>query len=233
MIKPISFLPNAPEELIYLFGKISQGKEILGRLLADQRMKRSWMEIKKKCRDAENFRRLWGEIFYRFKKSNFPPRAKVGNRLRRAAKKAIELREIITNTSLDRPAFDFFSNEDGLAVFMVGNWETLEKEERQSIAYQRLPYWHSMEEFLLMLAQRAESCAKETMTNKRIAERDTHEKQLNYFVRHLAIYFCDHFGGPMKGTLANIASVVFEKSINESFDKEYVSQRLRHEKGGA
>ena len=78
------------------------------------------------------------------------------------------------------------------------------------------------------LGQRARTHAKEAMSENRTVDRETYDWQLNYFVRRLAIYFRQHLDGPMEGTLANIASVVFEKQI----DKKLVRQALRYEKGG-
>jgi len=229
--KPNDFLPHAPDALVKLLGKISSGKDILRRLLTDPKMNRSWALIGQRCSDAEDYRRLWSEIVYALKKACFPPpsRAKVRDHFRRIAKDAETLANRITEGPLDRETYEFFPDDDAEDAFKVENWAALRPDERLDVADRNLARWPSMTGLLEEFARRAKTHAEEAMSEKRTVERDTHDRQFNYFVRHLAGYFRKHLDGPMKGTLANIASVVFERDI----DEKLVRQALSHEKGGA
>lgn len=218
---------NSKRDTLYLTDnfKISKKNKILERLLTDPKMKKPWTQISTFCTD---YSELWSEIFMALWKSHekVPLRGKQRGTFQRLAQDAENLAGAIANGPLNRLFFEFFSDQDGLAVFMVENWEALGEEKRQKVAYKMLPYWHSMEELLLMLSQGAKRCAKEALTNKRIVERETHDRRLNYFVRHLARYFKEHTGKHRDATLAVIASVVFEENI----DLKMVRQALRHQK---
>src|SRR4051812_22177813 len=67
----MSWLPNAPVDLIYLHGRIGKrhDREVLCRLLRDSRMRRAWTEIDKRVNaggrpSRETYQRLFGIINY-------------------------------------------------------------------------------------------------------------------------------------------------------------------------
>ena len=231
MPNPNDFLPSAPEALVNLLSRISRGKDILRRLLTDPRMKRSWTEIGKRCSGAQNYRRLWYEIVYALLKIKHPKpsRAKTRDQFLRMAADAEKLADTTADGPLDRLTFEFFPDDEAQLAFKVSNWATLGVEKRLKLAYQNLAWWPSMTGLLEEFAQHARKCAQEAMLEKRTVDRETYDRQFNDFVRCLAGYFRQHLGGPMETTLANIASVVFDRQI----DKKMVRQALRHEKGGA
>jgi len=231
MTNPNDFLPSAPDALVNLLSQTSRGKDILRRLLTDPRMKRSWVLIGKRCSSTWDYIKLWNEVVYVLLKiqNPEPSRAKKRKHFLGIAKDAEKLASTITNGPLDRLTFEFFPENEAYLAFKVNNWPALGKEERLEVARLNLAWWPSMTGVLEEVARRAKTHAEEAMSEKRTVDRDTPDRQFNYFVRHLASYFCKHLDGPMEGTLANIASVVFERQI----DKKFVKQALRHEKGGA
>jgi len=231
MTNPNDFHPSAPKTLVNLLRRISRGKDILRRLLTDPRMKRSWALIGPRCPDEQDFERLWSEIVYALVKSRTPERsrAKMRDHFLGIAKDAEKVATSLTNGPLDRLILVFFSDDEAKIAFTVENWSRLEPEERFQVADPKLACWPSMTGLLKELANQARRCANEAITNKRIVDRDTYDRRFNYFVRHLSQYFREHYGGPMEGTLANIASAVFEREI----DRKLVRQALRHKKGGA
>jgi len=228
---PNDFLSSAPEELVTLLSKIYKGKDILRRLLTDSRMKRSWTLIGKRCSRAQGYLKLWNEIVYTLGKSRKPEpsRAKTRDGFLKIAEAAEKLATTITNGLLDRLTYEFFPADEAQLAFKVEHWSALGPDERYHVAHQNLAYWPAMTGLLEEFARYAEMCAEEAFTEKRTVDRETYDRQLNVFVRRLASYFRKHLGGPMEGTLANIASVVFDRQI----DKKLVKQALPHEKGGA
>lgn len=229
--KPNDFLPNAPDALVELHSQVLREKDILRRLLTDQKMNRSWALIGQRCSGAQDYRRLWYEIVNALKKSRFPlrSRAKIRDDFLRIAKDAERAANTITKGPLDCLTYEFFPENELRVAFETDNWSVLRPDERGEVAHRYLAIWPTMTGLLEEFARRAKRHAKEIMTEKRTVDRDTHDRQFNHFVRHLARYFRKHLDGPMKGTLANIASVVFERDI----DEKLVRQALSHEKGGA
>ncbi len=226
--KPNDFLTVAPVALVNLLSKILSGKDILRRLLTDPRMKRSWALIGQRCSGAQDYRRLWSEIRYALQKSRLPepPRAKVRDHFLRIAKGAEKLANTIPHGPLDRLTYEFFPDDMAQRAFKVNNWSVLETDERDEVARRNIDRWPSMTVLLSEFARRASTHAEEAMSKNRTVDRDTYDRRLIYFIRHLAQYFRQHLDGPMEGTLANIASIVFERQI----EKKLVNQILLHEK---
>ncbi len=222
----VPFLKSAPRDLVYLHSNIHKGKNILGRLLTDPQMERSWLLIEKRYFGAPDFyKNLWSEIHYIFLKSHTPepPRAKVRQRFLRIARNAKELAEAINDGPLDRVTYEFFPGDVAQFAFLNGNiakanqrrgarrnidkailaakrnWSEFGPEERDTIAHWAIESWPSMTDLLSEVARCAEMVAEAARTNKRIVERDTQDRQVNYFVRHLAKYFRKHLQGPMEG----------------------------------
>ncbi len=229
--KPNDFLPNAPDALVELHSKVLRGKDILRRLLTDPRMKRSWALIGQRCSGAQDYLRLWSEIRYALQKSRLPepPRAKVRDHFLRIAKNAEKLANTIPDGPLDRLTYEFFPDDEAQHAFKTDNWSGLRTDERDDVAHRNIARWPSMTVLLSEFARRASTLAEEAMSKNRTVDRDTDDRRLIYFIRHLAQYFRQHLGGPMEGTLANIASIVFERQI----ELKLVRQALRHEKGDA
>ena len=223
------FLPHAPDALVELLGKISSGKDILRRLLTDPKMKRSWILIGKRCSGTPDYKNLWIEIVCALLKSRLPepPRAKVRDHFLRIAKNAEKLANTIPDGPLDRLTYEFFPDDMAQRAFKVNNWSVLETDERVQVAHRNIARWPSMTVLLSEFARRASTLAEEAMSKNRTVDRNTYDRRLIYFIRHLAQYFRQHLDGPMEGTLANIASIVFERQI----EKKLVNQILLYQKG--
>jgi hypothetical protein len=253
MPNPNDFLPSAPEELVKLLSKISRGKDILRRLLTDPRMKHSWSLIENRCSSAQGYLKLWSEIFDTWRisltreqpltkeredtmwksRGQELPRAKMKNKYLKIAKDAEALATRVADSPLDRLAFDFFPHDRVQNFFTVKNWSTLDYNARCEGIGETTHDWPSMTDLLEELARSAKTHAEMAMSEKRIADRETPDWKRNYFVRRLAYYFREKLGGPMQGTLANIASVVFERQISQKFVKQALRHKIIPSKGGA
>jgi len=231
MTNPNDFLAEAPVALVNLLSQTSRGKDILRRLLTDPRMKRSWVLLGKRCSGTWDYIKLWNEIVYVLLKiqNPEPSRAKKRKHFLGIAKDAEKLASTITDGPLDRLTFEFFPENEAHLAFKADNWAALGVEERLEVARLNLAWWPSMTGVLEEVARHAKIISEKAVTEKRTVYRETYDRQINFFIRHLARYFRTHLDGPMEGTLGNIASVVFKRQ----FDKKFVRQALRHEKGGA
>jgi hypothetical protein len=227
------YLPHVPRALIHRYEHPNsfKGKDILRRLLTDPRMKRTWKMLEKRCTAASDYTRLWSQINHALAKSRTaePSRTKRRDDFLGVVRDAEQLAKDIDNGLLDRLAYEYFPDYLAQSVFRADQWPVLGPDDRYRSAHRRIALWPSITDLLAEVARHAERCAKEAMRENRVVERDTRDRELNYFVRYLAKYFRTHLKGPMEGSLANIASVVFEKAI----DQKHVKQALRHEKGGA
>ncbi|MDT7042678.1 hypothetical protein [Candidatus Nitronereus thalassa] len=194
-------------------------------------MKRSWTLIGKRCPDDHEVRQVWYEIFAALKQSEIPflSKTEMRDQFLRIGRNSKKLADMIGDGPLDLMAFEFFPNDDAEIAFDKSNWSDLNLILKMSAAHKSLCWWPSMRGLLHEVARQAEILAKKAFTEKRIVDRDTADRQANYFFRKLAKYFHKHLGGSMEATLANIGSVVFDKQI----DKKMVRQALRHEKRDA
>lgn len=231
-------LPNAPDVLVALQskgvmkmhvkvdGKIVRSRDILWELLTDPKMQRPWQILKKRISDKRHYTRLWSEIVSALRKSRSPEpsRTKKRDHFLAIAEHAKALANTVAEGPLDRLAYDYFPGEMTCLVFKTDKWPVLGADEKMQIAQRTLEWWPSITELLEEVAHHAEKVAKEALVEERLAVNDTQDRRVNYFLQYLARHFRTHFNSPMKGVLADIASVVFEKSITLDF----VKRALRH-----
>jgi len=249
---PQDILPTAPPALVSLLDRSVRHRPLLRRLLTDSRMKLSWRRIRKRLPEASDQQNLWYEIVYAWSRSKAKvvPQATIRKKYLRVADQAKRLADTIADGPLDRRAFEFFPHLDAALAFSTRQpsrsrslakkkvspsrrspvpltaelWAGLRDDERSDIALRALPWWPSMTDLLYEVEHQAKRCANEVSADKRIVDRNTISTKRNYFIRFLAAYFVQHLGGPMEGTLANIASVAFQCEIF----KENVHDTLRH-----
>lgn len=217
----------APRELHELRQRVHKGAAILDRLLSDKKMRRPWLEIDKRIKASRDvaYQRLWGELvtlLQRSKKTE-PSRADVKKEWHGVATKASELAALVRNGRLDLRAFRFYTDDVARMVFSK-KWRELDQWQQQDIAYRMAIEWPTLPELLDELAAKAKDLADSAMKEPRLVERTTRDRQLNYFIRGLANYFKANFGGTMNGTLAAIASVVFERNIGIDVVKRSLRQ---------
>lgn len=244
-------LDNAPCALIRLYEHPNafRNREILGRLLTDPRMKRGWNEIGKQLlknpaikrfdhdqKDIfmdEQYIRLWREINYAFlaSYSRPPSRSKKHKTFLDLAESIETLASTIDNGPLDRLAFEFFPAEMAASIFNTTKWSNLESEKREQAVRKlkkKFVLWPSMTDLLRECSRRANALAQEALTEKRFAVNDTQDRQVSSFIQHFSLYLRTKLKRPMKGVLAPVASVVFEKPTAESYTTAFVKRALRH-----
>ena len=257
--KPLKNAP-APLLNLYKHPNGFPTKAILGRLLTDPRMKNSWNEIEENVlRNLElqlvdsskktnllqsiekatflqgQYRRLWSAISYAYVESLRPLPSRMKNRKNflHIAKITETLAQTIADGPLDRLAYEFFPVEMAQAIFDVPEWSNLGSEQRH-IAVEKmkkkLVLWPSLTDILAEVSRKAKDLAKAALTEERFAVNNTQDRQVNYFLQHLARYFYMVFKRPMTKVLAPLASVVFEKPTLESFTIAFVKKALRHTK---
>ena len=142
--------------------------------------------------------------------------------IQRAAKNLIGKIELC---QLDLLIYEFFPVHFSHSLFKTAKWSTFDHAKRYAVAHRRLPTtWPSVIEVLEHVALRAEKKAAAAIATRRIVDRNTSDRELNYFIRYMTDYFRNVFDGPMNGTLSSIASVILNRQITE----ETVRRALRH-----
>jgi hypothetical protein len=233
-------------------------KETMRRLLTDRRMTRTWQEIGKRMLKSPKIKHskrlskdswrnsdlmaeqlmfvdrqyfhLWEAIVQALQKSatREPSRGTKREYFLCIAKNANRLARDIANGPLDQLTYEFFKDDDAFLAFKTRKWSVQECEARRRIAYRKLKHWPSLTDLLMAVEKAAQRHAREATTEPRIVDRVRQNQQANHFIRYLAVYFREHFKGPMLGSLANIASVVFNKPAADSFTKEFGKRALSH-----
>lgn len=240
--------PIGPRELReFLSGYFGRGRPLLERLLTDPNMQRAWKEIEKRYRerypesDSAKRRRWYRRLLTEIRSGHSkalkpePSPAKVRDSFGDIARDARALAAQLAHTengAFDLPTYEFFPADTALLAFPDCDWPALNGADRASRASEVLEaeVWPSMPQMLTELARRAEERAAEAMVEKRFTQRSTRDRQATHFLRYMAEYFRESLGGPLEGTLARIASVVFDKPIHP----ETVKRALRSgNKGGA
>ena len=237
------FLDSAPDSLISLVKHPTpfMGKGLLYRLLTDSHMAPAWKEIEKRISKkmktgqedeiAQNVQRhnwyrwLWSEIHDAFirSKSKPPSRIKKRDQFQRIASAARKVADQIENGPLDRLLFEFFPPGSATLAFNMAEWSKLTGDEKMDCARHKLRHWPSLIDVLHEVAIHAERIAIEAMTEPLVVERDTADRETNYFIRRLSRYFRNNLGGPMHGTVARIATVALSKKVDEDFVKRFLS----------
>lgn len=209
-------------------GRIVRSRDILWELLTDSKMERPWEMLKKHCSGPEDYTRIWSEIVLALRRSRTPEPSRIKKRdnFIAVANHARGLASSIAEGPLDRLTYNYFPDEMAALLFNAKKWPILRPDEKCTVAHKVLSWWPSITELLEEVGRHAEKLAKEASIEDRFAINDTQERRANYFLQHLARHFRAQFNSPMKGVLAEIASVVFEKSITLDF----VKRALRHTK---
>ncbi len=234
-------------------------KSLLTCLLSDPRMESAWKEIDKRLSanlrinsskkfsknkdpfgitrqqalDVRYFQ-LWRQIGWALRQSAGKEASRKEERVRfqGIAVDAQRLASRISDGPLDRLAYEYFHTDLAIVLFRKQEWSNLPSDQKAKLANRRIDPWPSMTDLLMELAEQAQKCAEGALTRTRIVDRDTQDRQSNYFIRHMTGYFRENFGGPMHGVVAAISSVVLTTPI----DEETVKRALRHVKhkgGGA
>jgi hypothetical protein len=207
-------------------GKTSTSRDILWELLIDPRMDRPWKQIKRKTPTNVQYSRLWSEILSALIKSRIPEPSRKNKQkhFQTIADNARALANTIAEGPLDRLTYEYFPDEMARLVFRTREWPVLAPDERVQKAHRALSWWPSLPELLEEVGQHAQQLAEGALSEKRLAVNDTQDRRVNYFLLYLGRHFRTQFNAPMKGVLAQIASVVFNKSITLDF----VKNALRH-----
>lgn len=222
-------LPTAPSVLVVLHGRIGVGKDILGRLLTDRRMRRSWTTLSRHISRDAQWEQLWREIVYALmsaKKQKRGRRIKTRDSYLRIMRASRALATSIENGPLDLLAYEVFP-EDVMRINRVPDWKILDSLGRSQEAFRLLRDWPSVPEMLRELATRATVLATQAMRNPALVDHLTRDSSTIAFARALADYFSARFEQPLYGTVSRIASVVFDREVSKSF----VAQAVRRRKG--
>jgi hypothetical protein len=196
---------------------------------------------------ASHHEKLWSEIKYALVRSGtmrllskldnpekeeshdpFLRRSQIRDAFLRLGENAEHLANSISNGPLDVLAYELFPDNMAQELFKEDMWSKLGTDERYKTAHRQIAstMWPSIIDLLDEIALRVKGHAAEAFTAKRIVDHDTLDREFNYFIRYLGSYFRRHLNGPMYGTVARLASVVFRKPISE----EKVKQALRYAK---
>jgi hypothetical protein len=212
-----TWTPGAPRELVERHGKISKGRDVLGRLLQCRSMARAWREIDKRidsrigkrttpwqkaARRREEYYRLWGAIVSALQQANRNPPSAIKSKRNydlKIARKAERLAQDLYDTHFDALAHDLFPAD------VVRLARQLKAPSDAAVALE----WTTLRELLCELAARARADAK----RRPVVAKHSAEYRSNWFVRTLEPYFTHHFGGPMAASLAAISSVVLERRV--------------------
>jgi len=145
-------------------------------------------------------------------------------RVRQTSRRKLGHDKASTSSPFDLLAYEFFPVDRAIRVFEKPNWEQIGPSERCDVARELIGCgWPSMTDLLKELARQAAKEAKKTSSTRRIVDRKRENGMLNFFVRQLYTGFFDRFlHGPMMGTVAHIATVVFREDIT----KELIRQAL-------
>jgi hypothetical protein len=175
-----------------------------------------------------DYANLWSEIKYALRKAEVPllSRSKKRAGFLKINECAKELIDTIANGPLDLPAYEFLPADVARDLFQKDKWSDFRPDERCESAHRLLSFtsWPPITEILAEIAERAERHSSEALTVRRIVDRDTQDREFNYFIRHMSAHFRKHLNGPMHGTLARIASAAFGKEVTE----DQVKRALRH-----
>lgn len=213
------YLESAPVALIAIHSdrNSAQGRDILGRLLADPSMKRPWAELSKHIDNDLEWERLWQEIKYILlsARKKPEPREQKKKKFQKIAEHAEALRESILEGPLDSRAYQIFPAEV-MEILGIKNWSSLDSLQRASAAGRVLKEWPITSELLAGLASRARSMATAAMTSPRFVERKTQDYVEIYFIRALSAYFEKTYRARLYGVVAKITSVVLKLDITKS-----------------
>ena len=223
------YLKSAPKPLVTRHESRQNfpGRDILGRLLTDPRMSRSWTVLRSRVTKPSQWERLWKEITLILRRAREEPktRRKEQTPLLKIAKQADALAHSIEGGSLDLPAYQLFPDEV-MSILGVSNWASLDDFERATIAQDLLWEWPTAPELLTELAAYARHLATEKTTEKRVVERATRDRESLYFVRDLGAFFNSEYDTPLYGTIARIASVVLGRKVTKKFVEKALSRAL-------
>lgn len=251
LVRPITLrnsLEKAPGALVLLWEQSEPfpTKEILLRLLTNPEMEDAWrrvgVEIDKQSmvRGGEaiqvrvevraNQLRLWHAITsaYFASRKTFPSRKQKREAFLRQAEQAEALAKTISNGPLDLLVYEYFPAHFAEGMFNAKQWSRLESDRRRLSVdkkTKRSLMWPSVTDVILNIGQEARRLAQEALTEERFAVNQTADRHISFFLQHLARSFRKQFRVPMRGVLANIATVVFQKPITADF----VKQVLRHQ----
>lgn len=220
----VQYLSSAPKALIahYEQRQSFPGREILGRLLTEQQMRRSWTELGRHIASSTQWKKLWREIVWarysaRVDSQLHPPnekaRTKQKKQLRTIAKNANKLADALVDGPLDVRAYDLFPH-DVMRILGVTNWPELTSLQRADAAWELLREWPTAPELLRELAALAKRLADEVMTRGPVM-RTTRDREVRYFASVLCTYLKDTYDVLLCSTVANIASVVFGRPITK------------------
>lgn len=163
------YLKSAPPYLRALYegstvGTIDAGRDILFRLLTDQRMDRVWGTLAQKFKTDAQWLRLSQAIILGEHSARriYPLRASESKRYKKISEAAQNLCQAIEDTELDYRAYDLFPEH---ARFVFGpDWEKLDAFDRYSRADTILVSWPSISQMLSVFQILALKRAEEVMT---------------------------------------------------------------------
>lgn len=224
---------NAPDRLVraYENREIGKGRDLLERLLRDERMKLTWAELARHVRTDQQWLRVWSAIVYAKSESNKAGRLRKQRGAERddyqaLARKFSALARKIENGPRDLLAYELLP-QDVLAALHVSNLHDMDVIERCDVAHRLLPCWPSAPELLRGLEKFALAQAAHAMDKQRPEERGSGNVAARTFVWYLGQDFRTMFGKPLLGTLAKIADVTFDVDLDCEFTRSFVQGTLR------
>jgi len=226
------WVKNAPEPLILALesGDINAGRNILERLLRDNRMALAWSVLARKIQgDEKKWLRVWHAIANAKSESNRASRSRTRrsderDRYNALAGRFAALAKKIENGPLDVLAYDLLS-QDSLDALHIPSLHRLNSLHRAEIAHKIMADWPSAPELLRGLEKLALTVAGDSMDKLRPDERSSGDVQARIFIHHLGSDFWALFQSHLLGTLGKIADVTLQRS--QDIDRSFVQRSVK------
>lgn len=225
--KKREYIRLAPKSLIDLYesGTVHNGKLLLYKLITDYDMNNAWNELSKRVSSDKDWEEIFNLIRYAKLKSNQISRVKSDTEIKsdyvRLSKKLESLSSEIKDTIFDIRAYDFFSDE---VLFMngLGHINKLDSLDRYSAASKILKYWPTSSELLQDMSKKIRDEVDKVSFELRSSRKQNESFKEREFIFTLARSFEKKFNANLYGTIAYIATAVFQKV----FDKDTVKKIL-------
>ena len=226
------WIKNAPERLIraYQLREIRNGRVLLERLLSDPRMLLAWAQLARHVRADKQWIRVWSAISYARQQSKkrglHKKRRDESDDYVLIAKRCSALVKKIRDKPLDVLTYELFP-QDALEALHVESLHDMDEFQRSDVAHRLLPCWPSVSELLCGLEKRALVLAEDSMTRKRVVERNRGDVPARVFFWNLGREFRNMFGDPMLGTLSKIGDVVLNSDVKKEYSRSFVQSAMQ------
>ena len=225
-----NFLSSAPIILVreYQENRSFPGRPILGNLLRDQRMRKTWNALAGKVKNDRQWQRVWAHIRFAKHMSNLAKKKTHRSRkynhdeFEQLAGAAERLARKVERCGVDHLlAYEVFPQEV-MSALQVGNFRELDRHKRSGVAHRLLDCWPTVQEMLLELESRSREHAEAAMNDARPDERTTGDIDARFFAWHLGQDFKNEFDQPLYQHVANITNVAL------NFDDKITAGAVRN-----